>query len=104
MVDTPMPPDGAVERTLHDEQRDLLIREEPLLLRIGDQQLLTMRTPGHDEELALGLLVTERVVSSADDVVSIERFGASAPGNVVMDKLGINVDHVVERARALLAE
>jgi transketolase len=37
-------------------------------------------------------------------VVSIERFGASAPGNVVMDKLGINVDHVVERANALLAD
>jgi transketolase len=40
----------------------------------------------------------------ADDVVSIERFGASAPGNVVMDELGINVDHVVERAHDLIAD
>ena len=40
----------------------------------------------------------------ADDVISIERFGASAPGNAVLDRLGINVDHVVERARALLAD
>ncbi len=39
----------------------------------------------------------------ADDVVSIERFGASAPGDVVLDELGINPGHVVERARALLA-
>ena len=38
----------------------------------------------------------------ADDSVSIERFGASAPGNVALEKLGINVDHVVERALALL--
>jgi transketolase len=38
----------------------------------------------------------------ADDVISIERFGASAPGNVVMDKLGINTDHVIDRTRALL--
>ncbi len=38
----------------------------------------------------------------ADDVVGIDRFGASAPGDVVLDELGINVDHVVERARALL--
>jgi transketolase len=38
----------------------------------------------------------------ADDTIGIERFGASAPGNVVMDKLGINVGHVVERANALL--
>ena len=40
----------------------------------------------------------------ADDVISIERFGASAPGNAVLDRLGINVDHVVERARALLTD
>ena len=38
----------------------------------------------------------------ADDVVSIERFGASAPGNVVMEKLGLNVDDVVARAVELV--
>jgi transketolase len=38
----------------------------------------------------------------ADDVVSIERFGASAPGAVVLDTLGINPGNVVERARDLL--
>ena len=38
----------------------------------------------------------------ADDSISIERFGESAPGNVVLEKLGINVDHVVERAIALV--
>ena len=38
----------------------------------------------------------------ADDVVSIERFGASAPGNVVMTRLGIDVEHVIERAHALV--
>jgi len=37
----------------------------------------------------------------ADDSVGIDRFGASAPGDVVLTELGINVDHVVERARAL---
>ena len=37
----------------------------------------------------------------ADDSIGIDRFGASAPGNVVMDKLGINVAHVVARATAL---
>ena len=38
----------------------------------------------------------------ADDSIGIDRFGASAPGELVLDKLGINVDHVVERANALL--
>jgi transketolase len=39
----------------------------------------------------------------ADDSIGIDRFGASAPGDVVLDKLGINLDHVVARATALAA-
>jgi transketolase len=38
----------------------------------------------------------------ADDVVAIDRFGASAPGAVVMSELGITPQHVVSRARDLL--
>jgi transketolase len=38
----------------------------------------------------------------SDDVVSIDRYGASAPGSVVLDKLGINAANVAERARELL--
>ena len=39
----------------------------------------------------------------ADESIGIDRFGASAPGALVLDKLGINPDHVVERATALVA-
>lgn len=45
-----------------------------------------------------------RYVGDNGDVVGVERFGASAPGNVVMEKLGFTVDHVVERATALLGK
>jgi transketolase len=38
----------------------------------------------------------------ADDSIGIERFGESAPGAVALENLGINVDHVVRRARALV--
>jgi len=38
----------------------------------------------------------------ADDTVTIDRFGASAPGDVVMRELGITPEHAVERALALL--
>ena len=38
-----------------------------------------------------------------DDAVGIDRFGASAPGAVVMEKLGISAPNVAGRARALLA-
>src|SRR6266550_4237868 len=43
-------------------------------------------------------------VGDGGDVVGLDRFGASAPGNVVMEKLGFTVDHVVERALKLLGK
>ncbi|MFU8769098.1 MAG: transketolase [Desulfotignum sp.] len=44
----------------------------------------------------------EKYVGPAGSVVSIERFGASAPGGVVLEKLGICVDNVVKKALALV--
>ncbi len=41
-------------------------------------------------------------VGDRGDSVSIERFGASAPGREVLEHLGFNVDNVVARATALL--
>jgi transketolase len=38
----------------------------------------------------------------ADATVTLDHFGASAPGSVVMQELGFTPEHVVERARALL--
>jgi transketolase len=40
----------------------------------------------------------------ADDAVGIDRFGASAPGDEVMAKLGIEPGNVAGRARALVSE
>jgi transketolase len=45
-----------------------------------------------------------RYVGDRGDVIGVERFGASAPGNIVMEKFGFTVDHVVERALALLGK
>ena len=39
----------------------------------------------------------------ADDSIGIDHFGASAPVAVVMEKFGFTAEHVVERAKALLA-
>ena len=42
------------------EEHDLVAVEEPLEIRIGEEPVaVTMRTPGHDEELALGFCLTE---------------------------------------------
>ena len=45
-----------------------------------------------------------RYVGDGGDVIAVERFGASAPGNVVMEKFGFTVDQVVQRAQALLGK
>jgi transketolase len=41
-------------------------------------------------------------VGDEGDSISIERYGASAPGDVVLEKFGYTPDNVVARARALL--
>jgi transketolase len=38
----------------------------------------------------------------ADVSVGIDRFGASAPGDVVMEKLGISAPNVVSQAKQLI--
>ena len=60
--------------------------------------------PGVKRRLAIEAGIPQgwqKYVGDDGDVVGIERFGASAPGNVVMEKLGFTVDNVVERALAL---
>ena len=43
-----------------------------------------------------------RWVGDAGDSISLDRFGASAPGATVLERLGYNVENVVARASALL--
>jgi transketolase len=43
-----------------------------------------------------------RYVGDAGDVIGVERFGESAPGNVVLREYGFNVDNVMRRALMLL--
>jgi FdhD protein len=51
---------GALRLPGGAHEPDLVAVEEPLEIRIGGEPIaVTMRTPGHDEELALGFCVTE---------------------------------------------
>ncbi|MEO6596840.1 MAG: formate dehydrogenase accessory sulfurtransferase FdhD [Planctomycetota bacterium] len=72
------PPAGAHRRQLATGRFDLLVREEPLLLVVDGQQLLTMRTPGRDEDLALGFLLGEGIVQRASDVLSMQAIAGDA--------------------------
>ncbi len=79
--------------------RDLVVAEEPLEIRIaGESLMVTMRTPGDDLDLAAGLLYTEGVISSLDEVAALTQGDASAG----RDRDNI-VDVTVARGRKLEA-
>jgi FdhD protein len=53
---------------------DHLAVEEPLEIRLGGRRFtLTMRTPGHDEELTAGFLLTEGFINSREELGEIRR-------------------------------
>ncbi len=55
-------------------QRDDLTVEEPLEIRLGRRTVATtMRTPGHDEELAAGFLVSEALVRTPGSIIGFSR-------------------------------
>jgi FdhD protein len=65
-------------------QSDALAVEEPLEIRVRGRALsVTMRTPGHDEELAAGFLLTEGLIRRAADVLKIEACPRNDAGNLV---------------------
>ena len=45
-----------------------------------------------------------KYVKDEGDVLGIERFGESAPGDEVMKEYGFSVENVVKRSKALLLE
>jgi len=54
---------------------DAVACEEPLELQLESHSLaVVMRTPGHDEELALGFLLTERVIERPEQVLSVHPY------------------------------
>jgi len=85
--------DGRLRRV-----QDSVAGEEPLEIRIGDAPLaVTMRTPGHDLELAAGFLFTEGLIQSREQLASLEAIAdgsRASRGNVVVAQLaaGLTLD------------
>ena len=75
-------------------REDVLAVEEPLEIRVGGRSLaITMRTPGHDVDLAIGFLVSEGVVARGDEVRTA-RYCAGATDE------GVNTYNVLDVALA----
>jgi FdhD protein len=78
---------GAAEDTT-----DVVATEEPLEIRIGysrrdgsraeENVAITMRTPGHDEDLAIGFLFTEGIIRSPADVEGVVARGQPGPNGL----------------------
>ena len=121
----PNPPDIAVSQSLESDDdeaaerrvaverwndgvrsldEDRVAHEEPLEIQIeGVGIAVLMRTPGHDEELVLGYLLSERAVQDATEVVSIRHSTTArepeAEGNTIQVLLGPGVERSLERFR-----
>ncbi|MFN8079373.1 MAG: formate dehydrogenase accessory sulfurtransferase FdhD, partial [Kineosporiaceae bacterium] len=102
-------PDGAGA----SERADSLAVEEPLEIRLthagapdGEPFTVTMRTPGHDLELALGFLLGEGVVTAPGDVTAARHCpdaALDADGNPTYNVVEVGLArHVTPPSRALI--
>ncbi len=80
---------------------DTVVVEEPLEIRIAfwfkqarltESLAVTMRTPGHEEELAAGFLVSEGVAANRADILEIRRLGTGDRCNEVHVELAPHLD------------
>lgn len=77
---------------------DVLAREEPLEIRMNGQSIaVTMRTPGHDEELAAGFLWTERLIAKPESLLSV----GHCPGKTAEERDNIVLAYVDGASDAL---
>lgn len=81
--------------------QDCLVAEEPLEIRVnGEPFTVTMRTPGHDLELAAGLLFTEGMMKRDSEAVSLS-YGSTR--NIVEAGLDLDGKEMDELRRNLPA-
>jgi transketolase len=103
-----VPPTLEAARSLARDGASVRVVSMPCVELFEDQ-------PGEYREQVLPRAVTSRLaiepgatlgwwkwVGSEGDVHGLDRFGASAPGTTVLEKLGFNAEGIATRARALL--
>jgi len=74
---------------------DALATEEPLEIQVDTRPIsVTMRTPGHDEELAAGFLLSEGLINHRSQIAQIAPYPRNPSGNAINFFLapGVTVD------------
>ncbi len=103
----PISPVNIIKVTLDssNEKSDLVAVEEPLEIRLGYGSMenrqqksvsVTMRTPSHDFELALGFLYSEGIINSYNQILSVKYCvdaGKQATENIVRVELNPDVKY-----------
>jgi FdhD protein len=85
------------ERDSGRRRMDDVALEAPLEVRFsGSPATVLMRTPGHDEELVIGFLFSEGIITRADDVFSMRRpedLSGTLVGNVIDVRFAAPLGH-----------
>jgi FdhD protein len=69
--------------------QDAVAVEEPLEISLNDRNLsITMRTPGHDGELAVGFLVSEGILRNREDLLEIAPTGDNRVNVLLAESAG----------------
>jgi transketolase len=89
---------GISTRVVSMPSWELFARQDPAYR----DQVLPASVPARLSIEAGAKLGWERWVGDRGDSIGLERFGASAPGEVVLKELGFSVENVVAKAKALL--
>jgi FdhD protein len=78
MPSTEAHPVSRYEGSAPQSRTDHVIVEEPLGIDVSTERVsMTMRTPGHDAELAIGFLFAEWLIRSAVEVVDVSHAGVA---------------------------
>jgi transketolase len=90
--------DGISTRVVSMPSWELFAKQDPAYR----DQVLPASVPARLSIEAGAKLGWERWVGDRGDSIGLERFGASAPGEVVLKELGFSVENVVAKAKTLV--
>jgi Uncharacterized protein required for formate dehydrogenase activity len=85
-----------------EEIKDSISVEEPLEMNLKykvdgkretDQLSITMRTPGHDEDLISGFLFNERIIENFSDIENIEKVGEKVGDYNIQNKIFATINN-----------